>query len=205
MTDKQKLERFLKLQNKGISIDEIAAQLDSQLKDLRRFLNKNGYKSVKGKYVKKVEDNIENDVKQLELTIDSSKSTKTTKAGKKNATSKSNTKKSLKSSEYKPSKVYKAKPAKVNVSAEDIDKLCEVYDWYLSVKDIKSLQPKSKKSKKDIVVEKFDMTNLKSTRIQVEKSIWEEFERLCSNSEYTKQEILTQAIKDFLKQYKNLI
>ncbi|GAA0713689.1 transcriptional regulator [Paraclostridium ghonii] len=202
MTDKQKLERFLKLQNKGISIDEIAVQLDSEVKALRRFLNKNGYKSVKGKYVKKVEDNIENDVKQLELTIDS---TKTTKAGKKNATSNSNTKKSSKSSADKASKVYKAKPAKVNVSAEDIDKLCEVYDWYLSVKDIKSLQPKSKKSKKDIVVEKFDMTNLKSTRIQVEKSIWEEFERLCSNSEYTKQEILTQAIKDFLKQYKNLI
>lgn len=205
MTDKQKLERFLKLQNKGISIDEIAAQLDSQVKDLRRFLNKNGYKSVKGRYLKKVEDNIENDAKQLELTIDSSKSTKTTKTGKKNATSNSNTKKSSKSSESKPSKVYKAKPAKVNVSAEDIDKLCEVYDWYLSVKDIKSLQPKPKKLKKDIVVEKFDMTNLKSTRIQVEKSIWEEFERLCSNSEYTKQEILTQAIKDFLKQYKNLI
>ncbi|MCU9809986.1 hypothetical protein LEQ06_18710 [Paraclostridium sp. AKS46] len=54
MTDKQKLDKFLKLQNKGISIDEIATQLDSDIKALRRFLNKNGYKSVKGKYVKKM-------------------------------------------------------------------------------------------------------------------------------------------------------
>ena len=49
------------------------------------------------------------------------------------------------------------------------------------------------------------MNNLKATRVQVEKSTWEEFERLCSNSKYSKQEIITQAIKDFLKQYKNLI
>lgn len=210
MTDKQKLDKFLKLQNKGISIDEIAIQLDSELKALRRFLNKNGYRSLKGKYVKK-EDNLENDVKQLELTIDSSKSTKKPRASKasttpkKNDTSNNNSKKSLKSSTTRSSKVYKAKPAKVNVSAEDLDKLCEVYDWYLSVKDIKSLQPKVRKSRKDILVEECDMTNLKSTRVQVEKSTWEEFERLCSNSDHTKQEILTQAIKEFLKQYKNLI
>lgn len=208
MTDKQKLDKFLKLQNKGISIDEIATQVDSEVKDLRRFLNKNGYRSVKGKYVKKVEDNIENDVKQLELTIGSSKSTKTSKASttpKKNNTSNNNSKKSLKSSTTRSSKVYKSKPAKVNVSAEDLDKLCEVYDWYLSVKDIKSLQPKASKSKKDVLIEEYDMTNLKSTRVQIEKSTWEEFERLCSNSDHTKQEILTQAIKEFLKQYKNLI
>lgn len=37
MTDKQKLDKFLKLQNKGISIDEIATQLDSDIKALRRF------------------------------------------------------------------------------------------------------------------------------------------------------------------------
>lgn len=211
MTDKQKLDKFLKLQNKGISIDEIAIQLNSEVKALRRFLNKNGYRSLKGKYVKKEDGNLVNDVKQLELTIDSSKSTKKSKASKasttpkKNDTSNNNSKKSLKSSTTRSSKVYKAKPAKVNVSAEDLDKLCEVYDWYLSVKDIKSLQSKVRKSKKDILVEECDMTNLKSTRVQIEKSTWEEFERLCSNSDHTKQEILTQAIKEFLKQYKNLI
>lgn len=215
MTDKQKLDKFLKLQNKGISIDEIATQLDSDIKALRRFLNKNGYKSVKGKYVKKDDipvNDSNQDVKQLELTMNSTKSSKpatkeskTSTKAKKNNTSITTSKKSSKPSTTKSQKVYKSKPAKVNVSAEDLDKLCEVYDWYLSVKDIKSLKPKITKSKKDILIEECDMTDLKSTRVQVEKSTWEEFERLCSNSDHTKQEIITQAIKEFLKQYKNLI
>ncbi|MGG2467091.1 DNA-binding protein [Paraclostridium bifermentans] len=215
MTDKQKLDKFLKLQNKGISIDEIATQLDSDIKALRRFLNKNGYKSVKGKYVKKDDipvNDSKQDIKQLELTMNSTKSSKpatkeskTSTKAKKNNTSTTTSKKSSKPSTTKSQKVYKSKPAKVNVSAEDLDKLCEVYDWYLSVKDIKSLKPKITKSKKDILIEECDMTDLKSTRVQVEKSTWEEFERLCSNSDHTKQEIITQAIKEFLKQYKNLI
>ncbi|WP_290060113.1 DNA-binding protein [Paraclostridium bifermentans] len=205
MTDKQKLDKFLKLQNKGISIDEIATQLDSDIKALRRFLNKNGYKSVKGKYVKKDDipvNDSKQDVKQLELTMNSAKSSKPAIKESKTSTK---AKKNNTSSTTKSQKVYKSKPAKVNVSAEDLDKLCEVYDWYLSVKDIKSLKPKITKSKKDILIEECDMTDLKSTRVQVEKSTWEEFERLCSNSDHTKQEIITQAIKEFLKQYKNLI
>lgn len=196
MTEKQKLDKFLKLQNKGMIIDEIAIELNSEVRPLRRFLNKHGYKSVKGKYVKKEEDNSANNIKQLELTIDSVK-----KADKKNV-NKTKSKNTKKETQKNGNKVYKSKPAKVNVSAEDLDKLCEVYDWYLSVKDIKSLQPKTKK---DINIEKCNMNNLKATRVQVEKSVWEEFERLCSNSKYSKQEIITQAIKDFLKQYKNLI
>lgn len=205
MTDKQKLDKFLKLQNKGISIDEIATQLDSDIKALRRFLNKNGYKSVKGKYVKKDDipvNDSKQDVKQLELTMNS---TKPSKPATKESKTSTKAKKNNTSSTTKIQKVYKSKPAKVNVSAEDLDKLCEVYDWYLSVKDIKSLKPKITKSKKDIFIEECDMTDLKSTRVQVEKSTWEEFERLCSNSDHTKQEIITQAIKEFLKQYKNLI
>ena len=215
MTDKQKLDKFLKLQNKGISIDEIATQLNSDIKALRRFLNKNGYRSVKGKYVKKDDipvNDSKQDVKQLELTMNSTKSSKpatkeskTSTKAKNNNTSSTTPKKSSKPNTAKSQKVYKPKPAKVNVSAEDLDKLCEVYDWYLSVKDIKSLKPKITKSKKDILIEECDMTDLKSTRVQVEKSTWEEFERLCSNSDHTKQEIITQAIKEFLKQYKNLI
>ncbi len=207
MTDKQKLDKFLKLQNKGISLEEIAIELDSEVKPLRRFLNKNGYKSVKGKYVKK-DDGVENKAtKQLEITIDATNNTKKKRNSKKepskiDATDK---KANSKTSNKKNTKVYKAKPAKVNVSAEDLDKLCEVYDWYLSVKDLKPLQPKVKKTKKDVIIEDINIKEVKATRIQVEKATWEDFERLCSNSEYSKQEIITQAIREFLKQYKNLI
>ena len=177
MTDKQKLNKFLKLQDKGVSIDEIAINLGVEVKELRRFLNKHGYKSIRGKYIKK-----EVSSKQLEIPIKSP--VKNTKA-KKGSNSK--------------------KLSKVNFSSQDLDKLCEVYDWYLSVKDIKALRPKARKNKKDILIEKSNIKDFKSTRIKVEKSIWEEFERLCSNSSYEKHEIITQALKEFLSQYKDLI
>ena len=38
-----------------------------------------------------------------------------------------------------------------------------------------------------------------------EKETWEDFERLCSNSSFNKKEIITQALKDFMKTYKNLL
>ena len=75
----------------------------------------------------------------------------------------------------------------------------------LSIKDLKTLQSKKRKATKDLIIEECDMSNLKSVSIKVEKSTWEEFERLCSNSEYKKQEIITQALKNFLKENKNLL
>ncbi|WP_296644715.1 hypothetical protein [Romboutsia sp. 13368] len=75
----------------------------------------------------------------------------------------------------------------------------------MEVKDLKSMKSKPKTNKKDIKVESTNLTELKSTSIKVDKKTWEDFERLCSNSEFTKQEIITQALKDFMKEYKNLL
>ena len=83
-----------------------------------------------------------------------------------------------------------------------MDKLCEVYDWYLSVKDCKSL--KRKKSKKDIVID-FEPTEDKNVSLKVDKSVWEDFLRLCSNSSYDRKTIVTQALSDFMKVYKDLL
>lgn len=186
--DKNKLNRFLELQSRGVKIEDIANELKVDVKSLRKFLNQNGYKSVKGKYTLKEDSK---SVKQLELTLDEKKSKVDTKANKKTSKSANSTR--------------KAKNSKINMTVEDMDKLCEVYDWYLSIKDLKTLQSKKRKNTKDIDIDNCDMSNLKSTTIKVEKSTWDEFERLCSNSEYTKQEILTQALRNFLKENKNLL
>ena len=50
-----------------------------------------------------------------------------------------------------------------------------------------------------------ELKDVKGTSIKVDKNTWEEFERLCSNSEFSKQQILTQALKDFMKEYKHLL
>ena len=105
-------------------------------------------------------------------------------------------------------KIKRATPKKyrkINITQEDLDKLCEVYDWYMEVKDLKSMKSKSNTNKKDIKIEDTNLDSLKSTSIKVDKKTWEDFERLCSNSKFSKQEIITQALKDFMKEYKNLL
>ena len=51
----------------------------------------------------------------------------------------------------------------------------------------------TKERGKDIKIENTNIDTLKKVSIKVEKGTWEDFERLCSNSNFSKQEIITQA------------
>lgn len=220
MKDKERIKKFIELQDKNLKFEDIALELGIAKTTLRVFLNKNGYKMNNGKYKLK-DDFIE--FKQIEFeenkNSNKNKSTKTkenkttskkekdtTKTGK---TKESNLKKNIKVENKVENKTTKRqipkKDRKINITQEDLDKLCEVYDWYMEVKDLKSMKSNSSKNKKDIKIEDTNLESLKSTNIKVDKKTWEDFERLCSNSKFSKQEIITQALKDFMKEYKNLL
>ena len=62
MASNQRIDEFLRLQDKGISLDEIASTLGVKPQTLRRNLNKNGYKSVNGKYIKDNKESINTSV-----------------------------------------------------------------------------------------------------------------------------------------------
>ena len=213
MKGNERLKLFLELQNKNINIDDIAKQLGITTKTLRVFLNKNGYKLENNKYVLKDKNNL-SQISFIEINSKEKKDIK--KTSKKNLVIKKNTKNEnnkLKKDEEKikdiaNKKVNKKnkKDRKINLTQEDMDKLCEVYDWYLQVRDNKNMKPKKIISnKKDINIEEKELKELKSTSIKVDKSTWEDFERLCSNSNFSKQQIITQALKDFMKEYKHLL
>jgi len=177
MDSNERVDEFLKLQEKGISLEEIASTLGVKPQTLRKDLNKSGYKSIKGKYLK---NNSFEQVKFKETDI-------------------------IATVEKPPSKNKSTKPKKdkkINITQEDLDKLCEVYDWYLSVRDFKSL--KRKKNKKDIVID-FEPTEDKNVSLKVDKGVWEDFLRLCSNSGYDRKTIVTQALSDFMKVHKDLL
>ena len=177
MDSNERVDEFLKLQEKGISLEEIASTLGVKPQTLRKDLNKSGYKSIKGKYVK---NNSFEQVKFKETDI-------------------------IATVEKPPSKNKSTKPKKdkkINITQEDLDKLCEVYDWYLSVRDFKSL--KRKKNKKDIVID-FEPTEDKNVSLKVDKGVWEDFLRLCSNSGYDRKTIVTQALSDFMKVHNDLL
>lgn len=222
MKEKDRITKFIELQNKGTKFEDIALELGIAKSTLRVFLNKNGYKMYKGKY--ELKDIVDND-KQISFENESNTKNDTLS---KNIATKNKRSKSIKvkveniNSKLDKSKVNKKESAikkesktikrstpkkdrKINLTQEDMDKLCEVYDWYMEVRDLKTMKNKTKTKKKDITIEDTNLISLKSTSIKVDKKTWEDFERLCSNSEFSKQEILTQALKDFMKEYKNLL
>ena len=205
MTSNQRIDEFLKLQNKGISLDEIASTLGIKPQTLKRDLNKNGYKSVKGKYIKKDEKSqnvsiqvsfVDNELNQKNNEKKAKKTTpKKTKVAEQN-----NKNEKVKVKNTKTSKTKKDK--KINLTQEDLDKLCEVYDWYLEIKDCKSL--KQKKTKKEIFVD-FEKTEDKTVSMKVDKGVWEDFLRLCSNTSHDRKTLVTQALSDFMKVHKDLL
>lgn len=97
------------------------------------------------------------------------------------------------------------KDKKINMTQEDMDKLCEVYDWYLRVKDTISYNAASEDSNnKDVVIEERELKDTKKAYINVDRKTWEDFDVLCSNCGFKKNEVLTQIIKDFLREHRNL-
>lgn len=205
MTSNQRIDEFLKLQDKGISLDEIASTLGIKPQTLKRDLNKNGYKSVKGKYIKKDEKSqnvsiqvsfVDNELNQK----NNEKKAKKTTPKKTKIAEQSNKNEKVKVKNTKTSKTKKDK--KINLTQEDLDKLCEVYDWYLEIKDCKSLKPK--KTKKEIVVD-FEKTEDKTVSMKVDKGVWEDFLRLCSNTSHDRKTLVTQALSDFMKVHKDLL
>ena len=202
MNSKDRIELFLKYQSENMSFEDISKKLEVKPTTLRRSLNKYGYKSNNGIYEKSTDES--------QISFEDIKNS--SKSVKSNAKGNNKIKNKSKKSEIMPKeegvKKKNAKPKKdrkINISQDDMDKLCEVYDWYIQVKDNKALQVKKPSNKKDILLENGNVKDIKSVNIRVEKETWEEFERLCSNSSFNKKEILTQALKDFMKTYKNLL
>ena len=152
--DKERIKKFIELQNKDLKFEDIALELGIAKTTLRVFLNRNGYKMYNGKYKLKDESS---EFKQIEFEQS------------KNSSKKKSTKiKENKNTANKEVKIKKEKDTKKKIEDTNID-------------------------------------TLKSTSIKVDKKTWQDFERLCSNSKFTKQEIITQALKDFMKEYKNLL
>ena len=202
MNSKDRIELFLKYQSENMSFEDISKKLEVKPTTLRRSLNKYGYKSNNGIYEKSTDES----QISFEDIKNSSKSVKSNAKG--NNKIKNKSKKSEITQKEEGDKKKTAKPKKdrkINISQDDMDKLCEVYDWYIQVKDNKALQVKKTSNKKDILLENGNVKDIKSVNIRVEKETWEEFERLCSNSSFNKKEIITQALKDFMKTYKNLL
>lgn len=106
----------------------------------------------------------------------------------------------------KKKKTAPKKDRKINITQEDMDKLCEVYDWYLSVKDTISYNAATEEDSKnkDVIIEETELKDTKKAYLNIDRQTWEDFDVLCSNCGFKKNEVLTQIIKDFLREHRNL-
>lgn len=204
MNSNDRIELFLKYQKQNMSFEDISNKLEIKPATLRRSLNKNGYKWEKGIYVKSIDES-QLSFKDVNNTKKSSRSNKIKENNNKKEVN--NNKETINTKEKVKKKKTTApkKDKKINICQEDIDKLCEVYDWYIQVKDNKVFRSKGVSNKKDILLDNTNVNDFKSVNIRVDKQTWEDFERLCSNSSFNKKEIITQALKEFMKLYKNLL
>lgn len=64
MKDKERIKKFIELQNKDLKLEDIALELGIAKTTLRVFLNRNGYKMYNGKY--KLKDK-SSEFKQMEF------------------------------------------------------------------------------------------------------------------------------------------
>ena len=124
-------------------------------------------------------------------------------SNKKAAASKKNTTSPAKKTS--PKRTVKGKNSKVSVSQEDMDKLCEVYDWYMQVKDLDIIKEKTKIKKTSIKIEDDIIKNKKRISAVIDSDVWAAFDRLCNNTEEKKGEMLTFVLKNFLLKHKDLI
>src|SRR3712207_9589824 len=70
---------------------------------------------------------------------------------------------------------------KITFSQEDMDKLCEIYDWYMLVKDLDVLKEvKLKDTTTSISIEKDILKTSKRVSVNIDKDVWDDFSALCS-------------------------
>lgn len=135
----------------------------------------------------------------------STKSSATKKKNSKKNTKEKSNKNTSKLNKTSSRSTSRVKNSKVNVTQEDMDKLCEVYDWYLQIKDLDLVKANVNMKKSSINIDEEIIKNKKRIASVVDENIWEDFSRLCENTCHKKGDVLTQAIKEFLLKHKDLI
>lgn len=112
-------------------------------------------------------------------------------------------KKTVKSKNEGKSKIEN-KTRRVSFTQDELDKLCEVYDWYMSVKDRAPLKQVNRIGKTNIKIEEDIIKEPKRVSVTIDKDVWDNFSTLASNISQKKGNLLTEIVKEYLNQHKDL-
>ena len=202
-----KLNLILEQQEQNFTIEQIAENLEMTTKAVRSFMGRQNYKCKNGIFIKK-EDTVDEHCtnEQLCLTeglgsVSNTISAKKIVQKKEAAIIEEQDPKHILSFVAKTTK----KPGKLELTPEFLDMIYELRDWYLEVKELPQLKHKVTKKNKTVFKDDELIEEPFNKRIQTDKELWENLTRLSENSGIEINELITQAIKNLLKEYKHLI
>ncbi len=85
-----------------------------------------------------------------------------------------------------------------------MDKLCEVYDWYMAIKDLDPLKQVKHIENTNIKIEEDIIKQAKKVSITIDQDVWENFSTLATNISQKKGPLLTEILKEYLLKHRDL-
>ncbi len=98
----------------------------------------------------------------------------------------------------------KNKTSRVSFTQDELDKLCEVYDWYMAIKDLDPLKQVKHIENTNIKIEEDIIKQAKKVSITIDQDVWENFSTLATNISQKKGLLLTEILKEYLLKHRDL-
>lgn len=202
-----KLNLILEQQEQKLTIEQIAENLETTAKGIRSFMGRQNYKCKNGLFIKK-EDSVDTKSTNEQLCLtEGLEPIPNIEPAKKKVHNKEVTV----TEEQKPKHIIKfvaqptKEPGKLEVTPEFADTVYELRDFYLEVRNLTQFQHRVTKKNKTVFIDEVLIEEPCNKRIQTDKELWDDLTRLSENSEVEVNTLVTQAIKNLLKDYKHLI
>lgn len=193
------------MSNKQITFKELLKPVNSNDVKISERINKTNRKNASK------EDHLKNiSEKSTSKTRSKRPSSQDNKANTKSKTSTkaratSDTKTPKKASLTKVAKTTsKNKTSRVSFTQDELDKLCEVYDWYMAIKDLDPLKQVKHIENTNIKIEEDIIKQAKKVSITIDQDVWENFSTLATNISQKKGPLLTEILKEYLLKHRDL-
>lgn len=193
------------MSNKQITFKELLKPVNSNDVKISEKINKtNRKKASKEDPLKNISEKSTSKTRpKHHSSQDNKANTKTKTSTKTRATS--DTKTLKKASLTKVAKTTsKNKTSRVSFTQDELDKLCEVYDWYMAIKDLDPLKQVKHIENTNIKIEEDIIKQAKKVSITIDRDVWENFTTLATNISQKKGPLLTEILKEYLLKHRDL-
>ncbi len=193
------------MSNKQITFKELLEPVNSNDVKISEKINKTNRKNAsKEELLKNISGKSTSKTRPKRLSSQDNKADKESKTSTKSKSS-SDTKALKNASLTKVAKTTsKNKTSRVSFTQDELDKLCEVYDWYMAIKDLDPLKQVKHIENTNIKIEEDIIKQAKKVSITIDQDVWENFSTLATNISQKKGPLLTEILKEYLLKHRDL-